>query len=504
MKQTDKILAQSKQNKGTSWVPLLLLYILSISTISSKGQNSKADSLRKSPLTFEEKQKRDLSNKKNETGMYYARPVFDFSIAAKKVTKGVVHIKSSYSGNGTKLSYPFNDDFWYKFFSDENSPIPHTDASGVIVSSDGYIVTNDHVIDNAEKIEVILQNQKSYAAKIVGLDPETDIALLKIEEKNLTFIEFGNSDEVQVGDWVLAVGNPFNLTSTVTAGIVSAKARNINLLKARGSIESYIQTDAAMNPGNSGGALVNYNGKLIGINSAIATPTGSYAGYSFAIPVNIVKKVINDLLINGKVKRGYLGVIIKDMSSEEAKQLNTDIANGVYIDSLIEGGAALKTDLKQFDIITAIDGFEITTSGELQEIMEQHRPGEKLLLTILRKGTEKKIPIILSESEGNIPGLSGIKSELALKLGIILDQLSKKDKKQLRISSGVKVIDVYKGKLYYKTNIKKGFIITRVNGKPVNTDDDFLKAFFNGKTIITLEGIYPDLSGTFYYAFGIE
>lgn len=345
----------------------IFLYLLFFAIIGCKGQDSKNDTIKKvAGITFEEKQKKDISKIIPEQQLAIQSSNFNFRIAAKKATPGVVHIKSTYSVNEYFGSY--HDDFWYRFFSQGDTSKPQSEASGVIVSSDGYIVTNEHVVVDAESIEVILHNQKSYKAKIIGIDPETDLALLKIQESNLSFIEFGNSDEVEVGDWVLAVGNPFNLTSTVTAGIVSAKARNINILRGKGAVESYIQTDAAINPGNSGGALVDYNGKLIGVNSAIATPTGAYAGYSFAIPINIVKKIIDDLLVSGKVRRGYLGVILKNLTDGESKRLNTDITTGVYIDSLIKGGAAIEADLQLKDIIIAIDG-PIETSAQFQEIM---------------------------------------------------------------------------------------------------------------------------------------
>ncbi|OFY87411.1 MAG: hypothetical protein A3F72_04210 [Bacteroidetes bacterium RIFCSPLOWO2_12_FULL_35_15] len=480
----------------------IFLYLLFFAIIGCKGQDSKNDTLKKvAGITFEEKQKKDISKIIPEQQLTIQNGNFNFRIAAKKATPGVVHIKSTYSAN-EYFGY-YHDDFWYRFFSQGDTSKPQSDASGVIVSSDGYIVTNEHVVVNAESIEVILHNQKSYKAKVIGIDPETDLALLKIQESNLSFIEFGNSDEVEVGDWVLAVGNPFNLTSTVTAGIVSAKARNINILREKGAVESYIQTDAAINPGNSGGALVDYNGKLIGVNSAIATPTGAYAGYSFAIPINIVKKIIDDLLISGKVKRGYLGIVLKELTDTESKHLNTDITVGVYIDSLIKGGAAIQADLQLKDIIIAIDGHPIKTSAQFQEIMVQHHPNEKIMLTIIRKGKEKRIPVVLNEYEGTAPNPIVAKTEFMEKLGIRLEQLSEKEKKRMKLS-GLKVVEVAKGIIYNNTNIKKGFIITKVNGRTVNTEDEFIKAFENNKGIITIEGGYPNFTGIFFYTFGID
>ncbi|MDP1746915.1 MAG: trypsin-like peptidase domain-containing protein [Bacteroidota bacterium] len=350
----------------------LFICIICFGIIGCNGQNSsKFDTPTTfAGITFEEKQKKDLSNNPTDPGPLDPSPDLNFRIAAKKATPGVVHIRTTYPLETRFDSHSqFSEDFWYRFFSEEPLTKQQADASGVIVSSDGYIVTNDHVVQDAEDIEITLQDQRSYKAKVVGIDQETDLALLKIKETNLSFIEFGNSDEIEVGDWVLAVGNPFNLTSTVTAGIVSAKARGINIKREgeeEARSESYIQTDAAVNRGNSGGALVDYNGRLIGINSIIATPTGSYAGYSFATPVNTVKKIIDDLLINGKVQRGYLGLVLKNMNAGMSREFNTDITTGVYIDSVLSGGAAMEAELKLKDIITAVDDHKIITSSQLK------------------------------------------------------------------------------------------------------------------------------------------
>lgn len=483
-----------------------LLFLVCFSILGCKGQVNNPEILTDSSgLTFEEKQKIDLLNSNSDPENATQNPTINFRSAAKKVTPGVVHIRSTYAFSEDEIFNPFHDDFWYHFFPQMDSSKVQSDASGVIVSSDGYIVTNAHVVDNAEIIEVILHNQKIFKAKIIGTDPETDLALLKIQEVNLPFIAFGNSDEVEVGDWVLAVGNPFNLTSTVTAGIVSAKARNINILKGKGAVESYIQTDAAINPGNSGGALVDYNGKLIGINSAISTPTGAYAGYSFAIPINIVKKIIDDLLISGKVRRGYLGVVIKNLADGDAKKLNSyTISSGIFIESVISGGAAKEAGLQEKDIITAIDGHPVETTAQFQEIMVQKHPKEKIILTIIRSGKEKKISVILKENEGEFSEPTASKKEALSLLGVELEELPEREKKRLKLPSGLKVTAISKGKIYYLTNIKKGFIITKVNGKPVNTLDEFANALAKNKEMVTIEGVYPNLSTTFIYSFSIE
>lgn len=494
----------------------LFICIICFGIIGCNGQNNnKFDTLTSTAgITFEEKQKKYLSNNQKESDNQKESEVSvpgtnpNFRAAAKKATPGVVHIRttypneSQYESNG-KLS----EDFWYRFFSDEPLMKPQADASGVIVSSDGYIVTNDHVVQDAEDIEVTLSDQRSYKAKVVGIDLETDLALLKIKETNLSFIEFGNSDEIEVGDWVLAVGNPFNLTSTVTAGIISAKARDINIRRdgiEKEISESYIQTDAAVNRGNSGGALVDFNGKLVGINSIIATPTGAYAGYSFATPVNTVKKIINDLLINGKVQRGYLGLVLKNMNADMSRVLKTNITTGVYVDSVFNGGAAMEADMKLKDIITGIDDHKITTSAQLREIINTHRPNEKIILTIIRNGKEKRVPLTLKDVDGIFPKIVINKTELLKKLGIKVVELSEKEKKKLKIAYGLKVAEISKGEIYNNTNIKKGFIIIKINGKPINSQQGFTKAFENKKAGILLEGIYPDFPATVYYTFSRE
>lgn len=481
-----------------------LRFIFCLTILGCRCQENKVSSLDKiSGSTFEEKQKKGLGTKTSEIVAINASP--NFREASKIAIRGVVHIRSTYSINGpSDILGPRYDDFWFRFFYDGGKTKLMSEASGVIVSSDGYIVTSAHVVSEAEEIEIILLNKKSYKAKVIGVDQETDIALLKIEETNLSFVEFGNSDNVEVGDWVLAVGNPFELTSTVTAGIISAKARNINLQKRKGAVDSYIQTDAAINPGNSGGALVDYNGRLIGINTAIATLTGRYAGYSFATPINVVKKIIDDLLINGKVMRAYLGVVLKDMASNDLNNFNNDFVSGIYIDSLYEGGAAMDADLKLRDIITTIDDRKIESPSQFQELIEQRRPGEKIMLTVIRKGIEKQIPVTLKEFESTTPKINPLKIVLLNVLGIKIEELNSKEKKRMKISGGIKVSEVTTGIISKYTDIKSGFVIKKINGKTINTEDDFIKAFTDSEHVIILEGGYPNSSAIFYYAFGID
>jgi len=398
----------------------------------------------------------------------------------------------------------FDDDFWRNYFPPEgNQPqIQLGSASGVIVSNDGYIVTNNHVISNTESIEIVLNDQRSFKAKVIGSDPSTDLALLKIDANNLSFIEFGNSDSVEVGDVVLAVGNPFNLASTITAGIVSAKARNINILNDRSAIESYIQTDAAVNKGNSGGALIDVNGKLVGINAAIATPTGSYAGYSFAIPVEIVKKTIDDLLKYGKALRGFLGVIISDMNGEKASSLGINYSTGVMVESLQPDGAAIKAGILPKDVIIKIDDSIIENSPQFREIIARHRPGEKVILTLIRKGKEKIIPVTLIPYE-EIVASPTIRNGILKTLGIEIENLTDNEKRNYRISGGVKITKIYKGKIASYTDIKEGFLIAKVNGKNINNTDDFIAEMRDKKGGVMLEGSYPDRPGVYYYAFGL-
>ena len=360
----------------------------------------------------EKKNEKDIEEIQKNAGGYtntvsYSNNV-DFRLAARIATPGVVNIKSTFKPQNHQYGDENPSDFYdlpdsfkdffrndpffrqFKFEPNNDSEPIIGGASGVILTPDGYIVTNNHVVKDADEIDVTLFNGKSYKAKIIGTDPQTDLALIKIDEKNLSFVAFGDSDKIEVGEWVVAVGNPFNLASTVTAGIVSAKARNINILKNQGAIESFIQTDAVMNPGNSGGALVTLEGKLIGINTAIATPTGVYAGYAFAIPVDIVKKVSNDLMNFGSVSRGFLGITIRDMDSKIAKEINIDRANGVYVDSVATNGAAKEAGVKAKDVIISIDGMETMTSSKLQEIVMRKRPGDKVKILLIRNGNERK------------------------------------------------------------------------------------------------------------------
>lgn len=448
----------------------------------------------------------------------------DFKLAAKIATPGVVHIKCtmkpeiSTDEDGNEfynipdpLREFFDDDPLLKQFKFRvpKSELGATEpiigsGSGVILTPDGYIITNNHLVKDASEINVTLFDERSYTAKLIGSDPQTDLALLKIDEKKLSFIAYGDSDTIEVGEWVVAVGNPFNLASTVTAGIVSAKARNINILSEQDAIESFIQTDAAVNPGNSGGALVTLEGKLIGINTAIATPTGVYAGYAFAIPVDIVKKVANDILNFGSVQRGVLGVVIRDMNSTLAKEINSERANGVYVDSVTTNGAAREAGIKQKDIIIKIDGIETITASKLQEIVMRKHPGEKVVITLIRNGKDKKeVTAVLKKPEVRKEEIKTKSTALLKDLGVELVEINKEDQKKYKVKNGLKITKLFEGKLKRNTNIKEGFVITSVNNKKVTTVNSFIEAIKSKQGGIMLEGKYAGNSTVYYYAFGM-
>ncbi|POY37111.1 serine protease [Solitalea longa] len=426
----------------------------------------------------------------------------DFTSAAAMVTPGVVHIKTTYTTSGRGQQYsPFEDmfdDFFGNRGGGRSRQPQRASGSGVIVTPDGYIVTNNHVVDDADEIQVVLNDKRSYKAKLIGKDPNTDLALIKVEGKDLPFIKYGNSDNVKVGEWVLAVGNPFNLTSTVTAGIISAKARNIGILSNQNDpdarpIEAFIQTDAAINPGNSGGALVNTNGELVGVNAAIASQTGAYEGYGFAIPVNLVKKVINDILNFGTVQRGYLGVQFNENNAELAEKKGLKTFNGVYVESVMEGGAAAAAGIKSGDLITKIEGNLITSGSDLQEQIGLHRPGDAINLTVLRNGSEKDYKVILKNAENNASLVKSTSSATFDALGAKFSPLNDAEKKKYKIQGGVKISALKENGILSQYDIQQGFVITRVNGKTVSSEEEVKAALSNSRNgMVNLEGIYPD------------
>ncbi len=460
------------------------------------------------PLSFEEKQKVQFTS----MPAYNDLPVgqVDFTGAAARTVPAVVHIKVIMTSSPQTYFDPFRDFFGDNGFSNPfGQRGPQTGSgSGVIISADGYIVTNNHVINGAEKIEVILNDKRSFKGTVIGKDPNTDLALLKIDTDKLPFVVYGNSDELKIGEWVLAVGNPFNLTSTVTAGIVSAKARNINILadgNNRLAIESFIQTDAAVNPGNSGGALVNTRGELVGINTAIASRTGSYSGYSFAVPVQIVKKVMDDLLEFGKVQRAFIGVQISDINSDFAKEKGLKSTKGVYVAEVNDGGAAKLAGIESGDVITKVEDVEVNSTSQLMEQVARHRPGDKIDVSLLRGNKEKTLSVVL-RGEDNTTAYSKkevIKSESML--GASFEELTNTEKKNLKIENGIKVSSLKSGKLS-SIGVRQGFIITRLNNKPVASTEDIDGILNNSENnMVMVEGLYPQNPGSKYvYSFNIK
>jgi len=400
-------------------------------------------------------------------------------------------------GGGWSSGNPFFDEFFG--LRNQQPQISQGFGSGVIISSDGYIITNNHVIESAENIKVILNDKREFEAKLVGADPSTDIALLKIDAKDLPILIYGDSNNLKLGEWVLAVGNPFNLTSTVTAGIISALGRNLQINEDQYSIESFIQTDAAVNPGNSGGALVNQQGNLIGINTAIyGGRSGSYTGYSFAVPVTIVSKVVEDLKKFGEVQRALLGVNIGDVNAEIAKELKLDKVEGVYVGGVPENGAAREAGIQEKDVIIQVEGEPIKNTAQLQEKISQYRPGDKVKVIVIRDNEKKPFTVTLRNKHGDTEIVRDNLSVLGAEFVTVTD----KEKEKLEINSGIKITKLDKGKL--KTlGMKEGFIITHVNKKPISEVKDFRREIGNAKGGILVEGIYSNGEPA-YFVFGAE
>jgi len=440
-----------------------------------------------------------------------------FTLAAKKSMPSVVHIKSSFALNARTQSPqgswdPFRDFFGDDIFGQRPQPgqqnpqkrFQQSTGSGVILSSDGLIVTNNHVVENADKVEVTTYDARTYTAKVLGTDPTTDIALLQIEESGLPVMPLTNSDNAEVGEWVLAVGNPFNLASTVTAGIISAKGRNLDILKDRTAIESFIQTDAAVNPGNSGGALVNMNGDLLGINTAIATPTGTYAGYSFAVPVNIVKKVTDDLLEHGVVQRGFLGVNIRDLDSQLAGELGLDFVRGVYVDGLLPSGAAAEAGIQEGDVIIGVDGKKVQSSPELQELIGTKRPGDTAVVELMRNGRAKTVTLKLKNRSGNTGAVVKEVIRVNNKLGAELKNVDRSILEDNGLPGGVMVGKIYDGPMKEGTDIQEGFVITKIDEHPISNINELNDVLDSKTGGVLLEGVYPGSNGVYYYGFGIK
>lgn len=434
----------------------------------------------------------------------------DFTQAAEQSVNAVVHVKTKTLQN-QQLMFP-QDPFFEFFFGQPQiqaqpkvQPILAS-GSGVIISSDGYIVTNNHVVNQADEIEVTLNDKRTFKAKVIGKDPNTDIALIKIEASGLSVIPFGNSDDLKIGEWVLAIGNPFNLTSTVTAGIVSAKARNINIISSDMKIESFIQTDAAVNPGNSGGALVNTRGELVGINTAIASQTGSYAGYSFAIPVSIVSKVVSDLKRFGEVQRAVLGITITDITDELAKEKNIKNLEGVYVNGVGENGAAKAAGIKEGDIIVQVDKIKVKSVAELQEQIGKHSPGDKVSVSVMRDDKLKTFDVELKNKKGSTELIKTVGMDA---LGASFEEMTEAKKSTMKLTSGVQVVQLMKDGKLAKNGVQKDFIILKINNKSIKTVqdvDDEIKSVQNSATsdnVLFISGVYPNGHAA-YYAINLQ
>ncbi len=442
----------------------------------------------------------------------------DFTYAAEVSTPAVVHIKASAMRQSQQRGMDIFDLFGEDFGMRRSGPQKQeSSGSGVIVSPDGYIVTNNHVVEGAEELEVVMSNKRTFKAKVIGTDPSTDIAVIQIPAKDLPALAFGSSDAIKVGEWVVAVGNPFNLESTVTAGIVSAKGRGIGILNQRAQgrqgnsdtpLESFIQTDAVVNPGNSGGALVNLKGELIGINTAIASPTGSYAGYAFAVPSSLVKKVSSDIIKFGGVQRGYIGIIPEELDSKKAEQYDVKVATGIYVQGFGESSSAAKdAGLKVGDVITKVDGIEVDSDPKFRELVARKRPGESVVLTVNRAGSVKDYTVTLRNREGGKEIIKTDEADIALNsLGAQFSDLNPREVQRLQranINGGVKVTAMEAGKLA-RVGVEEGFVITKVNDKAVRSVKELKAALAQKKGArVQMEGLYLDYPED-VYSFGFN
>ncbi|MEL6671454.1 MAG: trypsin-like peptidase domain-containing protein [Bacteroidota bacterium] len=436
-------------------------------------------------------------------GLAASEAPVDFLGAASKAMPAVVHIKSyqSYSRN----SY----DPFYEFFGmapRKNNSSQHTSSgSGVIISSDGYIVTNNHVIKDADELTVIMADNRSYQATVIGTDPSTDLGLIKIQEQDLPTLELADSDQAQVGEWVLAVGNPFSLASTATAGIVSAIGRDLEIIKDQMAIESFIQTDAAVNPGNSGGALVNLEGRLLGVNTAIASPTGTYAGYAFAVPANIVKKVVTDLKQYGSVQRAFLGIrSARPLTGSMARKMGIPLTEGVLIEGVAEFGGAYKAGVKAGDIVVSIDGIKIRNDAKLLELVGRNRPGDIIDVKVYREKVYKTFKVTLTNEDGTTEILAPARNETLNFLGVEIRALTQTEMNRLGVERGILVSKLYAGKLRQETEIKENFIILKLNGQSVSDVDSLTKELEGYQGTLQLTGFYPRYNRLFTYSLELE
>jgi serine protease Do len=453
-----------------------------------------------------------------------AQPV-DFEKAASIAVPAVVHIKTltkfkatagesspgrQSPGQESPDQDPFGNmpggDLFRHFFGDGggrqfSEPDQRASGSGVIISQDGFIVTNNHVVNGATEITVTLNNRRNFTAKVIGTDPNTDLALIKIDGHDLPVMTIGNSDDVKLGQWVMAIGYPLNLDVTVTQGIVSAKSRNIGInTQAAAPVEAFIQTDAAVNPGSSGGALVNTNGELVAINSAIASPTGAFAGYAYSIPSNLMKKVIGDIMKYGKVERGYLGVSMAPEGLDDAKKKELGITgdvDGIFVIDVDPNGAAGQAGLKKGDVITKVNGEPVDEDAQLAELIARQKPGDEVKLTFVRNGSEQTVTATLKDKLGSFASANPAAIE---SLGADFSDLSKDDASKLGISGGVVVSSIHDGGvLSNQTNMRPGFIITKVGDQSVRSVDEFRNALSKQDRNFQIQGMYPDSKEVYYY-----
>lgn len=420
----------------------------------------------------------------------------DFTYAAETGVKAVVHVKVVKHGQQSQTPQSLFD-FFFGYGTPSPQPRPLIGSgSGVILTSDGYIVTATHVVDGADEVVVTLDDKRQFDGKVIGKDPATDIALLKIDASDLPYLKFGNSDDLRLGQWVIAIGNPFELRSTITAGIVSAKGRSLPSYDGEFKIEAFIQTDAAVNPGNSGGALVNAKGELVGINTAIATRTGSYSGYSFAVPSSITRKIVDDLRKYGIVQRALLGITMQDITGDLATEKNIKDIKGVYIHELLKDGAAEKAGVRAGDILLEVEGMPVNSGTAVQEQVNRFSPGNKVELLLLRGNKEVNVTVTLQSQSGDTELLKEGKGDITNFLGAQLRPVPKELRDQLRIRSGIEVVSIEEGKLR-EAGIRKGFVITHINQKPVATVQQLALAIQTAQRGVLIEGRYPD--GTVYY-----
>ena len=421
----------------------------------------------------------------------------DFTYAAESAIDAVVYVKVVSREMSRQAPSIFDFFFGYGGTPQERERVGS--GSGVIIREDGYIVTNNHVIEGATDIEVTLTNNKTFKAELIGTDPATDVALIKVDAQGLPVIPFGDSDKLRLGEWVLAIGSPYNLRSTVTAGIVSAKGRSIPDSSREFKIESFIQTDAAVNPGNSGGALVDKAGNLVGINTAIVSQTGAYAGYSFAVPVNIVKRIVDDLMDFGSVRRAVLGVVMSPITQEIADKLKLSSLNGVYIVEVSPGSAAEQAGVKKEDVLVKIDSVQVTNASSVQEMVSGFYPGDKATLTVIRGGKEKELEVTFkgtAQENGTVTEDGSVAF-----YGSAIKEASKETKERLGIKSGVEIVSVGPGKIM-DAGVTEGFVILYVNDQPVSKPQDVINIIKKSKRAVFIEGLtsYGKVS---YFGFGM-